>query len=458
MSRSSPRSLVRRSIGGVVATALIAAAMSIPAATLACRADQHGPRWNENAVNVISQAATTARPRRVWARAAALGAAPGDGPGRHLRRGQRHRRRPRALSRRPLRAVDARPRRPPSRRPPTTSCTASPRRRTTAVRTRIDGMLTASLALDRRPLRPRRTASRSARCGRRDARGTRQRRPHRRRPFAPATTSASGALVAPLNANVFGQFATVTPLTLKSPDQFPTEGPPALTSAQYAAEFNEVKALGAQAGSSRTRSADAAWPGSIRPIRFSSKHRPPRHRHGRGIVDRAEQARLFAKTSLARAGRAHQLLQQQEGLERLATADGDPRSGERRQPAHLARPQLAVALRHPGLPGRAVRLQLLHGRRSGTAPGSSSAPTRCRFSLTSPGVPANCRHRQPRRCRRARPAPTRGSRTSSTTRSTAGSSTASTSARPTSTAPGSARRPPSGSTSTTSGRSTDLRR
>jgi hypothetical protein len=46
--------------------------------------------------------------------------------------------------------------------------------------------------------------------------------------------------------------ARVRPFTLKSTDQFRTEGPPALTSNQYTAEFNEVKALGAATGSSRS--------------------------------------------------------------------------------------------------------------------------------------------------------------------------------------------------------------
>jgi vanadium-dependent haloperoxidase-like protein len=73
-------------------------------------------------------------------------------------------------------------------------------------------------------------------------------------PFPTSNDVGKWRLVPPANLNVFGQFATVTPLTLKSPDQFRTDGPAALdtTSPEYAAEFNEVKALGAQSGSSRT--------------------------------------------------------------------------------------------------------------------------------------------------------------------------------------------------------------
>ena len=39
-------------------------------------------------------------------------------------------------------------------------------------------------------------------------------------PFVPSNDLGKWRLVAPLNANVQGQFATVKPLTLKSPDQF----------------------------------------------------------------------------------------------------------------------------------------------------------------------------------------------------------------------------------------------
>ena len=46
--------------------------------------------------------------------------------------------------------------------------------------------------------------------------------------------------------------AHVTPLTLKSPSQFRPVAPPPLTSKRYAVDYNEVKAMGAATGSSRT--------------------------------------------------------------------------------------------------------------------------------------------------------------------------------------------------------------
>jgi len=48
------------------------------------------------------------------------------------------------------------------------------------------------------------------------------------------------------------QWGFVTPFTMNSSSQFRPSGPPSLDSAQYAADYNEVKALGAAVGSTRT--------------------------------------------------------------------------------------------------------------------------------------------------------------------------------------------------------------
>jgi len=48
------------------------------------------------------------------------------------------------------------------------------------------------------------------------------------------------------------QFATMTPWVLLRPSQFRLPPPPALTSAQYAADYNEVKSMGAFSGSPRS--------------------------------------------------------------------------------------------------------------------------------------------------------------------------------------------------------------
>jgi hypothetical protein len=67
----------------------------------------------------------------------------------------------------------------------------------------------------------------------------------------------------------------VTPFTMQSPSQFRPAGPPRLDSPRYAAEYREVRALGAKTGSTRTPGqtatalfweplAGTVWPASIR--------------------------------------------------------------------------------------------------------------------------------------------------------------------------------------------------
>jgi hypothetical protein len=57
----------------------------------------------------------------------------------------------------------------------------------------------------------------------------------------------------PANAPFFGKWmCDCKPLMLESPSQFRPAPPPALTSAEYAADFEEVKAFGAKDGSART--------------------------------------------------------------------------------------------------------------------------------------------------------------------------------------------------------------
>lgn len=48
------------------------------------------------------------------------------------------------------------------------------------------------------------------------------------------------------------QMALITPWVIESPSQFRPAGPPALSSSQYAADFNETKSMGVAAGSNRT--------------------------------------------------------------------------------------------------------------------------------------------------------------------------------------------------------------
>jgi membrane-associated phospholipid phosphatase len=63
---------------------------------------------------------------------------------------------------------------------------------------------------------------------------------------------------------VFRQFATMTPWSLTSPSQFLPAAPPAVTSARYATDFNEVKAIGSAASATPELAATARfWNGQF---------------------------------------------------------------------------------------------------------------------------------------------------------------------------------------------------
>jgi PAP2 superfamily protein len=99
------------------------------------------------------------------------------------------------------------------------------------------------------------------------------------------------------------QFATMTPWIIVSPAEFRPAGPPALTSAQYAADVNEVKALGSLTGSTRTpfqTEVAVFWNGNTALYwnRIALTMAAQRH------TTLSENARLFALVNLALADAA----------------------------------------------------------------------------------------------------------------------------------------------------------
>jgi hypothetical protein len=72
-------------------------------------------------------------------------------------------------------------------------------------------------------------------------------------PFQPGTEPGDYQLTPPaFGQPVFTHWSHVKPFVLRRADEFRPPAPPALTSAKYAAAVNEVQALGAATGSSRT--------------------------------------------------------------------------------------------------------------------------------------------------------------------------------------------------------------
>jgi len=92
----------------------------------------------------------------------------------------------------------------------------------------------------------------------------------------------------------------VKPFALPSPEHFHTSGPPSLTSAQYTAEFNEVKALGRATGSTRTEAQTslANWSGAHPvPMLYAAMRQVAT---SKGLTISA-QARFHAMTSMSAA-------------------------------------------------------------------------------------------------------------------------------------------------------------
>jgi hypothetical protein len=206
-------------------------------------------------------------------------------------------------------------------------------------------------------------------------------------PFPTSNDVGKWRPVEPLNANVAGQFATVTPLTMTRPRQWRTGRPPALTSPEYAAEFNEVKALGAQSGSTRTQ-AQTLLAGftTANPLLFMNKGlREIATAKG---LSTTQQALLFVKTSMASAdsligcwaNKQATLTWRPQTAIREALNDGNPLTSP--DGSWLS---LFATPGYPDMPSgyncytagfwHSVRLYF------GT--------DRMNFSLTSPGVPAN---------------------------------------------------------------------
>ena len=148
----------------------------------------------------------------------------------------------------------------------------------------------------------------------------------------------------------------------------------ALTSKQYAEDVAELQAI----GRIDEHRADARR----RPRRFASSPTRPIVQYSRGLRGlvnerRARPARVRAAPRVhVGRGRGHddRLLGGEVPLHVLAPEPRDPAGGHRRQPGHVARPDLASA-RHGQPPGVPVGPRLLHRRGDEVAAASSSAPS-----------------------------------------------------------------------------------
>ena len=151
------------------------------------------------------------------------------------------------------------------------------------------------------------------------------------------------------NANVFAWVANVEPFTLKSTGQFRTEGPYDLTSPEWAAEFNEVKALGSNDPSTRTDEQNRLA-SFVSFNLFSAYNRAMREIAVANGLTTPEQAMLFARTTISAAdaligcwdNKEHWLQWRPQTAIRLADQDGNPDT--------VADPTWTAQFQNPGYP------------------------------------------------------------------------------------------------------------
>ncbi|WP_157812606.1 vanadium-dependent haloperoxidase [Novosphingobium kunmingense] len=128
-----------------------------------------------------------------------------------------------------------------------------------------------------------------------------------------------------------GWVRSVRPFTLPSSEYFHTSGPAALTSAQYTAEFNEVKSLGAASGSTRTSAqTELAYWAAAHPVPMTyTALRQVAASKGLTI---SEEARFYAMTTMTAADslincfaeKAHWNFWRPTTAIQLAGTDGNP--------------------------------------------------------------------------------------------------------------------------------------
>jgi hypothetical protein len=205
------------------------------------------------------------------------------------------------------------------------------------------------------------------------------------RTFVPGTEPGQWRLVPPLNLNVFSWVGDVLPFSLNSAGQLRTAAPPALDSAQYATEFNEVKALGAQTGSSRTdaQNALASFIVSNPVVLVNRMYRElAAARH----LTTAQQARLFAMGTVSAAdafiacwdNKNHWSSWRPQTAIREAANDGNP--------ATIADPAWSSLFPTPGYPDNPSGYNCLAGSMMHAAKAFFGTDF-VAFDLTAPGLP-----------------------------------------------------------------------
>jgi hypothetical protein len=202
--------------------------------------------------------------------------------------------------------------------------------------------------------------------------------------FATGTDPGEWRTVPPVSNNVFQWVKDIKTFALKSSSQLTVEPPPALTSPEYAADFNEVKALGRQTNSSRTQ-AQFMLASFVSANVFPFANRGLRDIATAQGLDTVEQARLFAMTSMAAAdalitcwyNKDHYLTWRPQTAIQEAASDGNP--------ATTADPDWKSLNPTPGYPDLPSGYNCINAS-TFYAARLYFGTDKMSFSLTSPGV------------------------------------------------------------------------
>ena len=154
----------------------------------------------------------------------------------------------------------------------------------------------------------------------------------------------------------------VTPWVMTSGSQFRPAPPPALDSATWTRDLNEIRELGARNSTKRT--AEQTTIGRFWFLTGARSYNPIVHQVAKAKeIDIVDCARLFALVSMAGMDAYIADIRREISLQFLASGDGDPQCRSNRQRGDAARCILAAARRHADAPG--ISLRALHhlGRR-----------------------------------------------------------------------------------------------
>ena len=197
----------------------------------------------------------------------------------------------------------------------------------------------------------------------------------------------------------------VEPLVLDSPSQFRPGPPPAISSALYVEEFEEVRDYGVNVGSLRTPAQTQTA------LFFSDTGIGPLQAGLRDLVTRrgldiSDSARLFAAVDLSIADTSICGLGRQVPLRMVAPDHRDPRGRYRRQSQYRRSSRMDSAPRHAALSGLAERSEWRHRcRQHGPLTAERGRPGRPEPHVRRGGSHAAlrlCRRHPARRGRRAR--------------------------------------------------------